>query len=332
MISSLTSVTPFAKRLGAPLTKLPITVLQINLGRRCNLSCQHCHVEAGPQRTEEMAAAIYTPLIELIQRFEQIETVDLTGGAPEMHQGFWPLVEAARAAGKRVIVRSNLTIFFEPGYEDLPNYFVQNQVQVVASLPCYLKDNVDRMRGQGVFDASIRALQALNARGYGRAPELVLDLVYNPPVPDREPFSLTADQTQLERAYQEHLFESFGIVFNHLYTITNLPIGRTKFHLQHRGLLDPYFSFLDTHFNPATVAGLMCRNQLSVDYEGNLYDCDFNQMEGVAALDREGAPLTVQHLLAANRLDLIEQVRTESYCYGCTAGAGSSCSGAVIHD
>jgi radical SAM/Cys-rich protein len=332
MISSLTSVTPFAKRLGASLTKLPITVLQINLGRRCNLSCQHCHVEAGPQRTEEMAAAIYTPLIELIQRFEQIETVDLTGGAPEMHQGFWPLVEAARAAGKRVIVRSNLTIFFEPGYEDLPNYFVQNQVQVVASLPCYLKDNVDRMRGKGVFDASIRALQALNARGYGRAPELVLDLVYNPPVPDLEPFSLTADQTQLERAYQKHLFESFGIVFNHLYTITNLPIGRTKFHLQHRGLLDSYFSFLDTHFNPATVAGLMCRNQLSVDYEGNLYDCDFNQMEGVAALDREGAPLTVQHLLAANRLDLIEQVRTESYCYGCTAGAGSSCSGAVIHD
>jgi radical SAM/Cys-rich protein len=332
MISSLTSVTPLAKRLGAPLTKLPITVLQINLGRRCNLSCQHCHVEAGPQRTEEMAAAIYTPLIELIQRFEQIETVDLTGGAPEMHQGFWPLVEAARAAGKRVIVRSNLTIFFEPGYEDLPNYFVQNQVQVVASLPCYLKDNVDRMRGQGVFDASIRALQALNARGYGRAPELVLDLVYNPPVPDQEPFSLTADQTQLERAYQKHLFESFGIVFNHLYTITNLPIGRTKFHLQHRGLLDSYFSFLDTHFNPATVAGLMCRNQLSVDYEGNLYDCDFNQMEGVAALDREGTPLTVQHLLAANRLDLIEQVRTESYCYGCTAGAGSSCSGAVIHD
>jgi radical SAM/Cys-rich protein len=332
MIASLEPVTPFATRLGSPLTKLPITVLQVNLGRRCNLSCQHCHVEAGPKRTEDMAAAVYTPLIELIQRFAQIETVDLTGGAPEMHQGFRPLVEAARAAGKRVIVRSNLSIFYEPGYEDLPDYFAQHQVQVVASLPCYLKDNVDRMRGQGVFDDSIRALQVLNALGYGRAPELVLDLVYNPPIPTQEPFSLTADQVQLERVYQEHLLKSFGIVFNHLYTITNLPIGRTKFHLQHRALLDPYVNFLATHFNPETVTGLMCRNQLSVDYEGNLYDCDFNQMEGVAALDGAGEPLTVEHLLAANRLDLIEQVQTGHYCYGCTAGAGSSCSGAVIHD
>ena len=183
-------VTPFKKKLGLPLTKKQITVLQINLGKRCNLACTHCHVEAGPNRTEELSPEICQQLIELLHKFPQIETVDLTGGAPEMNYGFRPLVEAARAIGKQVIVRSNLTIYFEEGFADLPEYCAQNQLRIVASLPCYLEDNVDKMRGKGVFESSIRALQWLNKLGYGEDPKLSLDLVYNPQVPTNENFSL----------------------------------------------------------------------------------------------------------------------------------------------
>jgi radical SAM/Cys-rich protein len=320
----------FEHRLGGPLTKQPITVLQVNLGRRCNLSCTHCHVEAGPHRTEEMSDTVCEQVIALIQRFPQIHTVDLTGGAPEMNNGFRPIVEAARAAGKAVIVRSNLTIFFEPGYEDLPEYLVQHQLRVVASLPCYLESNVDSMRGQGVYAGSIRALQKLNALGYGQTPHLQLDLVYNPPVPKAEPFSLTPPQQGLEKDYKAYLEEHFGIVFNHLLTITNLPIGRTKFHLEHRQLHQPYLQFLASHHNASTVEHLMCRNELSIDYQGNIYDCDFNQMEGIPALTRAGVPITVAQLLTAGTLDAIETVRTAPYCYGCTAGSGSSCGGALL--
>ncbi|WP_346290209.1 arsenosugar biosynthesis radical SAM (seleno)protein ArsS [Sphaerothrix gracilis] len=327
--ASASRLTPFSQKLAAPLTKQPIRVLQINLGRRCNLSCSHCHVEAGPHRTEELSPEVCEQLIELIQQFPQIEAIDLTGGAPEMNYGFRPLVEAAGAAGKTVIVRSNLTIFLEPEYTDLPAYFAQHRLRVVASLPCYLAENVDKMRGQGVFEASIKALQQLNALGYGQDPALSLDLVYNPPVPTSDDFSLTPNQQNLERAYKSFLQENFGIVFNQLLTITNLPIGRTKFHLQHRQLHQPYLEFLEQHYNPSTVDYLMCRNELSIDYLGNVYDCDFNQMEGLPARSPDGQPITVARLLAANSLDLIEQVRTASYCYGCTAGSGSSCGGAL---
>jgi len=324
------TLTPFEQKLEAPLSKLPISVLQINLGRRCNLACTHCHVEASPKRTEELSPEVCEQLLELIHRFPQIETVDLTGGAPEMNYGFKPLVEAARATGKAVIVRSNLTIYFEPGFEDLPDYFARHQVRVVASLPCYLADNVDRLRGNGVFDQSIRALQRLNQLGYGRDRHLILDLVYNPQIPSTENFSLTPDQQKLERDYKAYLDEHFGIRFNQLFTITNLPIGRTKFHLEHKKLHQPYLQFLEDHFNPATIANLMCRNQLSVDYLGNLYDCDFNQMESLSARDRAGKPLTVADLLAANSLDLITEIQTAAFCYGCTAGSGSSCGGALV--
>ncbi|NJN03213.1 MAG: radical SAM/Cys-rich domain protein [Leptolyngbyaceae cyanobacterium SL_1_1] len=322
-------ITPFCKKLEAPLSKRSIRVLQINLGRRCNLSCSHCHVEAGPHRSEELSVKVCDQLIQLIQRFPQIETIDLTGGAPEMNYGFRPLVEAASAAGKTVIVRSNLTVFFEPGYEDLPAYFAQYGLRVVASLPCYLAENVDKMRGQGVFDASVRALQQLNTLGYGRDPALSLDLVYNPPVPTSTDFSLTPDQQQLQQSYKAFLQEHFGVVFNQLLTITNLPIGRTKFHLQHRQLHRPYLAFLEQNYNPGTVEYLMCRDELSIDYLGNIYDCDFNQMEGLPARSPEGEPITVAKLLAANRLDLIDQVQTAAYCYGCTAGSGSSCGGSL---
>lgn len=320
----------FEATLGQPLTKTPISVLQINLGRKCNLSCSHCHVEAGPYRTEELSPEVCDQLVELIHRFPQIQTVDLTGGAPEMNYGFRPIVEAARAQGKEVIVRSNLTIFFEPGYEDLPDYFAKHQLRVVASLPCYLEDNVDKMRGQGVYQDSIRALQLLNQKGYGRDPNLGIDLVYNPPVPTTENFSLTPEQAGLENDYKAYLSEHFGIHFNHLFTITNLPIGRTKFHLEHRQLHVPYLKFLAQHHNAGTVDHLMCRNELSVDYLGQVYDCDFNQMEALPALDAQGQPVTVQSLLDRGTLDVIDRIQTRPYCFGCTAGSGSSCGGSLI--
>ncbi|MEO1523095.1 MAG: arsenosugar biosynthesis radical SAM (seleno)protein ArsS [Cyanobacteria bacterium J06633_2] len=324
------AVTPFHQKLETPLSKTAISVLQINLGRRCNLACTHCHVEAGPKRTEELSPAICDQLIQLIQTFPQIETVDLTGGAPEMNYGFRPIVEAARAAGKEVIVRSNLTIFFEPGFEDLPDYFANHQLRVVASLPCYLEDNVDKQRGAGVYTDSIKAIQQLNALGYGTNPNLILDLVYNPQVPRNENFALTPDQQALEESYRRYLEEHFNIAFNHLFTITNLPIGRVKHYLEATGLHTPYLQFLESHFNPGTVPQLMCRNELSIDYLGNVYDCDFNQMEGVPATTPLGERLTVATLLQAGTLDVIQTVKTASYCYGCTAGSGSSCGGALI--
>ncbi len=270
--STRSNVTPFKEKIGFPLTKSKISVLQINLGKRCNLACSHCHVEAGPKRTEELTPEVCNQLIELIYRFPQIKIVDLTGGAPEMNYGFKPLVEAARDAGKQVIVRSNLTIYFEKGFEDLPEYCAKHQTRIVASLPCYLEDNVDKMRGSGVYNDSIQALQCLNQQGYGLDPNLILDLVYNPPVPASENFSLTPNQVKLEQDYKAYLKEHFNIVFNSLFTITNLPIGRTKFHLEHRKLIKPYLHFLESNFNGSTLEHLMCRDELSIDYLGNIYD------------------------------------------------------------
>lgn len=323
-------MTPFVQKLQAPLSKKSISVLQINLGKRCNLACTHCHVEASPTRTEEMSAAVCEQLIQIIIRFPQIKIVDLTGGAPEMLFGFKPIVNAARAAGKQVIVRSNLTIYFETGYEDIPEYCAQNQLRIVASLPCYLSDNVDKMRGEGVYEKSIAALQWLNRLGYGHDPNLILDLVYNPQIPKSENFSLTPAQASLFQDYKKFLQGHFNISFNNLLTITNLPIGRTRFHLEHRQLYYPYLQFLTDNFNPATVEHLMCRNELSIDYLGNVYDCDFNQMTGLAAQTVQGNQLTVADLLAAGNLDVISEVQTAAYCYGCTAGAGSSCGGSLI--
>lgn len=327
---SLSEITPFHKKLERPLTKQKITVLQINLGKRCNLACNHCHVEAGPKRTEELSSEICQQLIEVIHRFPQIQTVDLTGGAPEMNYGFKLLVEAARQAGKEVIVRSNLTIFFEPGYEDLPEYFAQYKLRVIASLPCYLEDNVDKQRGAGVYQASIEAIQKLNQFGYGQNPDLILDLVYNPQAPRNEDFSLTPNQAKLERDYKKYLEAKFGIVFNSLFTITNLPIGRVKSYLKNNHLYASYLKFLESHHNSNTVSYLMCRNQLSIDYLGNVYDCDFNQMENLPTTLPNGEILTVAKLLEAGNLDLIQEIKTAAYCYGCTAGSGSSCGGALI--
>ncbi len=326
-----TQITPFSKKLEAPFSKHTINVLQVNLGKRCNLACTHCHVEASPKRTEELSPQTCEQLLEIIRRFPQIDTVDLTGGAPEMLYGFKSIVREARQHGKNVIVRSNLTIYFEPGYEDIPEFCQQHQTQIVASLPCYLQDNVDKMRGAGVYDASIDALQWLNRLGYGKDPQLILDLVYNPQLPKTaDDFSLPPSQEKLTRDYKQFLQEKFGIVFNNLYTIANLPVGRTKDYLKRQNLHQSYLAFLEDNFNGATVEHLMCRNELSVDYLGNVYDCDFHQMEGLPAKNKMGDPVTLQMLLEANSLDLIDEIQTATYCYGCTAGCGSSCGGALL--
>lgn len=331
MISLHTNkVTPFNQKIKHSLNKQKITILQINLGKRCNLACNHCHVEASPKRTEELSPEICQQLIELINRFPQIETVDLTGGAPEMNYGFKPLVEAARNAKKEVIVRSNLTIFFEPGFEELPEYFAKYQLRVIASLPCYLEDNVDKQRGKGVYNASIRAIQKLNQLGYGDNPNLILDLVYNPPIPNNKSFSLTPNQVNLEKNYKAFLKENFDIKFNQLFTITNLPIGRVKTYLKNKKLYDPYLQFLEFHYNPQTLDHVMCRNQLSIDYLGNIYDCDFNQMENITATLPNKKPLNVETLLKIGNLDVVNDIKTADYCYGCTAGSGSSCGGSLI--
>lgn len=325
-----TAIAPFSHQLRAPLSKKKITVLQINLGKKCNLSCNHCHVEASPKRTEEMSPEICQQLITIINQFPQIQTIDLTGGAPEMLYGFKPLVEAGRSQGKEVMVRSNLTIYWEKGFDDIPEYCAKNQLRIVASLPCYLSSNVDKIRGNGVFEASIKALQWLNSLGYGKEPNLILDLVYNPQVPTTDKFSLTPDQEKLQQDYKNYLNEHFGIVFNHLFTITNLPIGRTKFQLEKHKLYPSYIRFLADKFNGNTVENLMCRNELSIDYLGNVYDCDFNQMEHLPARSKTREKITVKTLLEAGNLDIISEVQTANYCYGCTAGAGSSCGGALI--
>ena len=329
-IENSTKLTSFAKKISSSLAKEKITVLQINLGRKCNLACTHCHVEASPKRTEELSPEVCEQIISIINRFPQIETVDLTGGAPEINYGFKPIVEASRKKGKEVIVRSNLTIFFVPSYEDLPEYFAKHHLRVVASLPCYLESNVDKQRGSGVYNDSIQAIQKLNKLGYGKNSNLILDLVYNPSLPTNENFSLTPDQQKLEQDYKAYLAEHFDIQFNHLFTITNIPIGRTKQYLQRRGIHDSYLQFLEQNFNAFTLPHLMCRNELSIDYLGNVYDCDFNQMENITATTAKGEKITLNKILEMDSLDVINNIKTANYCYGCTAGSGSSCGGSLI--
>jgi radical SAM/Cys-rich protein len=322
----------FAERVGhRSIKKSRVTILQVNLGRKCNLACSHCHVEASPLRKEDISDEAKNQVIEVIENFEQIKTVDLTGGAPEMHNGFREIVKAARAHGKEVIVRTNLTIFFRDGYRDMPDFFATQGVHVVASLPCYLEDNVDSMRGDGVFRDSIKALQALNAVGYGNEKDLVLDLVYNPPAPEsRGKFKKTADQVTLQKSYKEHLKEKFDVVFNQLYTITNLPIGRFKNYLLTKRMHDEYLEFLEESFNQSTLPFLMCKNQLSVDYDGKVYDCDFNQIEEIDAKNEEGKSLNLKDFLNAGSLDIIPHVQLRNFCFGCTAGAGASCGGSLV--
>lgn len=307
------------------LTRARVTTLQVNVGRLCNLACHHCHVEAGPKRTEALSAAVADRLLELLALSPEVAVLDLTGGAPEMNPEFRRLVESARALGRRVIDRCNLTILEQPGYEDLAGFLAAEQVEIVASLPCYTLENVDQQRGRGTFDDSIAALRRLNALGYGKPGSVLrLDLVYNPLGP-----SLPPAQQALELDYKRELGERFGIEFHRLITITNMPIRRFAEQLARLGKSASYQALLVRQFNPATVDSLMCRTQVSVDWNGDLYDCDFNLMLELPLPGGENSPRRT--LWEIERLDDLASgaIATAGHCFGCTAGAGSSCSGAL---
>ncbi|MEX1322835.1 MAG: arsenosugar biosynthesis radical SAM (seleno)protein ArsS [Synechococcaceae cyanobacterium] len=298
-----------------------LDTLQVNLGYRCNQSCSHCHVSAGPGRTEMMDGATLA-LVPAVLQARGIGSLDLTGGAPELHPGFRDLVMQARALGAGVIDRCNLTILSEPGQEGLAAFLAAQGVTVVASLPCYSAANVDRQRGDGVFARSITGLRQLNALGYGaEGTGLELDLVYNPQGP-----SLPPPQAALQADYKRELAEHFGIRFNRLYTITNMPIQRFATVLRQQGQLDDYMALLRASHNPANLAQVMCRSTLSVDWQGFLHDCDFNQMLGLTAGGRSPRP----HLRQLLQHDPSgEPIAVADHCFGCTAGAGSSCGGAL---
>ena len=295
-------------------------ILQINVGKICNLTCVHCHVNAGPKRKEIMSRETVDRILEWLAS-NRVETVDLTGGAPEMIPDFRYLVDRIRRMGLHVIDRSNLTILLEPGYEDLISFFAERNVEVIASMPCYSPDNVNAQRGDGVFDASIAALRQLNEAGYGRRAELPLHLVYNP-IGD----SLPPEQEELEADYKRELKEHFDIDFHRLYTITNMPIARFAAYLKHNGKLEDYMRLLVENFNPASVDRLMCRDTINVDWRGNIYDCDFNQQLNLTLGNGDGPyKLWDVNLETFRRLP----IRTGSHCFGCTAGHGSSCGGAL---
>jgi len=311
---------PFERAVGGALRRSPLEIVQINLGKLCNQTCVHCHVNAGPNRTEQMSAETAEMAVELFNRFPAVHTVDLTGGAPEMSPHFRRLVTEARSRGLTVIDRCTLTILEEPGYEDLADFLAESSVHVVASLPCYLEENVDAQRGDQVFTRSIAALKRLNGLGYGGGEGLELSLVFNP-----VGAVLPPDQAQLERDYKDQLRDRYGIEFDRLYTITNMVISRFESFLKRTGELEEYQRLLESSFNPATLPQLMCRNTLSVSWDGYLYDCDFNQMLDLRL--KNGAPLRVDSITP----ELFETlpIITAQHCYGCTAGAGSSCQGAL---
>ena len=298
-----------------------LETLQVNLGYRCNQSCSHCHVNAGPSRTEMMDPATIA-LVPAVLQARAIASLDLTGGAPELHPGFRDLVLQARGLGVAVIDRCNLTILSEPGQEDLATFLAQQGVKVVASLPCYSAGNVDRQRGEGVFERSLSGLRQLNALGYGDAGSgLELDLVYNP-----QGAQLPPPQAALEAAYRRELADRFGLRFNRLFTITNMPIQRFAAVLRQQGELEGYMALLRQHHNPANLAQVMCRSTLSVDWQGFLYDCDFNQMLGLPI--GQGSPRAHLRQLLERDPDG-EPIAVADHCFGCTAGAGSSCGGAL---
>jgi radical SAM/Cys-rich protein len=307
---------------GLTLQRARTQVLQINVGKKCNQTCVHCHVNAGPARREMMTQETMQRLLAWLAQ-TAIPTVDITGGAPELNPHFRFLVQEARSLNRHVIDRCNLTILFEPGQENLAEFLAHHQVKVVASLPCYGPENVDAQRGDGVFDKSIRALQKLNDLGYGRDENLQLNLVYNP-----NGASLPAPQKALEEDYKTRLHNDFGIVFNHLFTITNMPIARFASFLKKSGKLDEYQELLVNAFNPEAVEGLMCRNTLNISWQGEVYDCDFNQMLGLPWSKGQKAPLYLWDINPHN----IETrpILTANHCFGCTAGSGSSCSGALV--
>lgn len=316
---------PFEQRLAKhgllPLKPTGIEILQVNVGKQCNQTCRHCHVDAGPDRKEMMSRETFEQCLEVLRK-NPVSTVDITGGAPEIHPLFRWFVEACASLKKTIMVRCNLTIILSNRkFHDLPDFYKRNNVRLICSLPFYNADRTDRQRGDGVFDHSIKALEMLNTAGYGmEGTGLELDLVYNP-----AGAFLPADQLSLEKQFKERLLADHGIRFNRLFTITNMPISRFLHFLIQSGNLDGYMEKLATSFNPSAARGVMCRSTLSVGWDGALYDCDFNQMLDLRV--GGNAPKHISHFdagLLAEREIVINQ-----HCFGCTAGAGSSCGGAI---
>ena len=306
--------------IGVDLKSEDVQTIQVNLGLLCNLSCRHCHVEANPKRTEVMTWETMQSVLRLAKALPKAR-VDLTGGAPELNPFFKDFVSALRDSGHQVLVRTNLTVFFEAGQADTPEFLASQGVHLVASLPCYLDDNVDKQRGGGVYKRSVAALRRLNSLGYGRQPELPLSLVYNP-----GGAFLPPDQVTLEEAYRKELKERFEVEFSSLLTITNMPMGRFLNDLQRDGEAESYKSLLEDNFNQATLEGLMCRHQICVAWDGLLSDCDFNSALGFS-LD-EGLPKHIDDLDPEQLQG--RTIVTGEHCFGCTAGCGSSCGGALV--
>ena len=298
-----------------------LTTLQVNLGYKCNQSCTHCHVNAGPNRTEMMDDATLDSVIKYISK-HNVSLLDVTGGAPELHPRFRELVEKARMAGVTVRDRCNLTILFEPQQEDLAQFLADNHVEIVASLPCYTEDNVNKQRGKGVFSLSIKALKQLNALGYAQDSTLNLHLVFNPSGPVLPP-----SQVELENQYKQRLAQDYNVQFNDLFVITNMPIKRFGSSLLSSGHFDSYMNTLRSNHQADNLATVMCKDTVSIDWQGNVYDCDFNQMLEEPLYAKDKRPLHISDLFAANLADL--PIKTGNHCYGCTAGQGSSCSGAL---
>ena len=321
------SMNRFAQRLAEHSMSLRRTrteILQVNVGKLCNLTCVHCHVNAGPKRKEIMTRETVDHIVDWLANTD-IPTVDFTGGAPEMISDFRYFIERVKQLhpARHLIDRCNLTILLEPSYEDLGEFLAYHKVEIIASMPCYSAENVNAQRGDGVFEGSIKALQLLNSLGYGYDSELPLHLVYNPVGPFLPP-----PQDELEVDYKRELKEHFGIVFNKLYAHTNLPIGRFASYLRHNGKFEEYMQLLIHAFNPATISGLMCRNTISVGWRGEVYDCDFNQQLG---MQWSSNPDMSGLFLWDIDPDSLEgrEIMTDDHCFGCTAGAGSSCGGAI---
>jgi radical SAM/Cys-rich protein len=317
------------RKAGLELAPLGIDTLQVNITRLCNQQCRHCHVDASPARREMMSPEGISKCLEILARHPGIAKLDVTGGAPELHAGFRGFVERARALGRHVMVRHNLTVQLDPhpqggeSLEYLPEFFAGQRVEVISSLPYYQQYFTDAQRGDGVFGKSIEAMRRLNARGYGvEGSGLMLNLVYNPVGPYLPPA-----QAALEADYKRELKTKFGVLFNGLFTITNMPINRFRLHLKKTGQLEPYMDKLLAAFNPAAAQGVMCRSLISVDHEGRIYDCDFNQMLEMQAAGRDGRPLSIFDFDFERTLG--RRIRFGEHCLGCTAGAGSSCGGAT---
>ena len=310
---------------GLPLRRGPPEILQVNVGKLCNLTCVHCHVNAGPKRKEIITRETIDRIIDWLANTD-IPTVDLTGGAPEMIPDFRYFIERVKELqpSRHVIDRCNLTILLEDEYQDLAEFLADKQVEIIASMPCYSAENVNAQRGEGVFEGSIAALQFLNSLGYGIDSALPLHLVYNP-----VGAFLPSPQEQLENDYKRELKKHFGIVFNNLFTLTNLPIGRFASYLRRNNKLDEYMEALIQAFNPATINGLMCRNTISVDWRGEVYDCDFNQQLGMQWRSDDGSKSLFVWDIDTDSLD-DRKIMTGNHCFGCTAGAGSSCGGAIV--